>query len=941
MPKHDANGEGVTIPYKATRSDSQELAPTVRRMDEATLSQPKEVGGTSRTTPGPNGAHVINEEKESAFTNKRQRAATDAMASVEPGDRVVKTCDSLPDFSSALPLSKHSPGKATPPSTPGTEGVSVTRSAHRKAKDTIKGFISSIGKKTSFSRERKRRENVMAERSLSTTTQTEGEALMAYVPKSAATRALLTDIVRQLFVFQGLNNEEVLKVVDMMSSEVVPTGHTLIKQGDRGDYFYVVESGSFDVFQIQSEGGELKCVGQILSNGSFGELALLYGQKRAATIKASSTSTVWKLDRHAFRFMLQSSAKHDMEEARVALRSVPLLSTLSDDVIAALANVVRFREFPQGAQIIRKGDIGDLFFIIKSGQVQVSGGVALKQNADQNIILGPHAFFGERALLRDEARAANVVALTDVICLVLDRYAFNTILQPLREELDDNILVSVFKQIDLFRHLDDGEVDRVFQAFSIEAFKAGQEIIRQGDQANSFYVVRNGEAKVLQKVIHPDNSPVTNVVGTLQVGEYFGEMALLANAKREATVVATTPCECFVLDRTSFEALLGPAESILSRHVELRRQENAMKHRELHRQTMLLDQRRKVYEDQQRMMQAMELERANGMDIETSRRTNFELSSLVPVKTLGTGTFGRVKLVRHKDSSETFALKIQSKAQITRFKLQQNIINEKLILATLSHPFIITLHQTFQDRDTLYMLLELVQGGELFSFLQNYGANLCMAHHVFYIANIVSAFAYLHSKAVLYRDLKPENILIDSMGYLKLVDFGFAKIERNRTFTLCGTPEYFSPELVLGRGYGAGNDLWGLGILAFEVICGFTPFGGPDDNQNEVCKRIVRQSVVFPKDCTDKVAQQLIRSLLCKDPVVRLGGGVRGMSEVMAHPWFKIVNWDDLVNKKIQAPWIPPIKDPADASLFDDYDENFEIVPYLEEGEAANWAQNF
>jgi len=520
------------------------------------------------------------------------------------------------------------------------------------------------------------------------------------------------------------------------------------------------------------------------------------------------------------------------------------------------------------------------------------------------------------------------------MCLVLDRYAFTTILGPLRQVLDDNIRVSVLKQIELFSSLEQSDVDRIFEAFTIETFEPNEYIIQQGELASKFYVLRVGEATVTQRVKFPNDGPdVTNVVGKLNSGDYFGEMALMESGVREASVIANTRCQCNVLDRSVFEGLLSPA-AILHRDIKKRRQENAKLHKALERQRNYEEQQQRLIQEQQAV--AMEVDPAAPL-----RRTNHALEDLVKVKTLGTGTFGRVQLVRHCTSGQTYALKVQSKAQITKHKLQQNIVNEKLILATLNHPFVITLHQTFQSRDCLYMLLELVQGGELFSFLQNYGASLQSMHHVFYVANVVSAFAFLHSKSILYRDLKPENILIDTDGYLKLVDFGFAKIERHRTYTLCGTPEYFSPELVLGRGYGAGNDVWGIGILCFEVICGYTPFGGPDDNSNEVCKRIVKNPLVFPDDCEDDEARRLITSLLRKDPLKRLGCGLKGMLEVMAHPWFKLVNWDDLQCKRIKAPWIPQVSDPADGSLFDDYDEEFEVAPYLESGPSADWTLHF
>eukprot|EP00511_Aplanochytrium_stocchinoi_P010330 CAMPEP_0204865744 /NCGR_PEP_ID=MMETSP1348-20121228/13085_1 /ASSEMBLY_ACC=CAM_ASM_000700 /TAXON_ID=215587 /ORGANISM="Aplanochytrium stocchinoi, Strain GSBS06" /LENGTH=405 /DNA_ID=CAMNT_0052017231 /DNA_START=125 /DNA_END=1342 /DNA_ORIENTATION=+ len=324
-----------------------------------------------------------------------------------------------------------------------------------------------------------------------------------------------------------------------------------------------------------------------------------------------------------------------------------------------------------------------------------------------------------------------------------------------------------------------------------------------------------------------------------------------------------------------------------------------------------------------------------------SRQTNYRLREFQSVRTLGTGTFGRVKLVRAITDKKSYALKIQSKYQIVKFKLQQNILNEKAVMEKLNHPFINCLHQTFQDNDCLYMLLELVQGGELFSLLQTIGPKLKMHHHCFYIACVVSAFEAMHAHDILYRDLKPENILIDNLGYLKLVDFGFAKVVKHRTYTLCGTPEYFSPELVLGKGYGKGNDVWGVGILAYEVINGYTPFGGMDDKQNEIYKRVVQDRLLFPKDCYDEVGMHLISALLEKDPLNRLGCGKYGISAVKTHEWFKNLNWEQLERQSLKAPWVPKLRNNLDASHFDAYDEDYRIVPYFCPNPAEDPFRNF
>ena len=160
-------------------------------------------------------------------------------------------------------------------------------------------------------------------------------------------------------------------------------------------------------------------------------------------------------------------------------------------------------------------------------------------------------------------------------------------------------------------------------------------------------------------------------------------------------------------------------------------------------------------------------------------------------------------------------------------KQQSHVLNEKRILASTDHPFVLRLMATYQDEGELYMLLELALGGELFSLLAK-RAPLSDKDARFYASQVVSIFNYMHGLKVIYRDLKPENLLLDEFGYLKMVDFGFAKILHDRTWTLCGTPEYLAPEIILNKGHGYGADWWCVGILTYECLMGTTPFVASD-----------------------------------------------------------------------------------------------------------------
>lgn len=289
--------------------------------------------------------------------------------------------------------------------------------------------------------------------------------------------------------------------------------------------------------------------------------------------------------------------------------------------------------------------------------------------------------------------------------------------------------------------------------------------------------------------------------------------------------------------------------------------------------------------------------------------------------TLGTGTFGRVRLVQHKVNGEMkfFALKVLRKTTVIRLKQVEHIQSEKNILMEIAHPFIVNLYATFQDKCFLYMLMEFVCGGEVFTKLRT-SRRFSNDTAKLYAAEIVLAFAYLHHHDIIYRDLKPENLLIDKSGHLKIADFGFAKkIPDGRTFTLCGTPEYLAPEIIHSKGHGKPVDWWALGILIFEMLAGYAPFS--HDNTFEIYQLILRGRVEFP-DHFDPYAKDLIKKLLNIDRSERLGCLKGGAEDIKAHRWFKSLNWDALYQRKITPPFVPLLTQEGDTSHFSRYSDS-------------------
>lgn len=207
---------------------------------------------------------------------------------------------------------------------------------------------------------------------------------------------------------------------------------------------------------------------------------------------------------------------------------------------------------------------------------------------------------------------------------------------------------------------------------------------------------------------------------------------------------------------------------------------------------------------------------------------------------------------------------------------------------------------TFQDHENLFMLQEYVIGGELFRHLRKSG-RFPNDTARFYAAEIVLALEYLHSKDIIYRDLKPENILLDHRGYIKITDFGFAKKVIDRTWTLCGTPEYLAPEIIQSKGHSKSVDWWSLGILIFEMMAGYPPFY--DDNHFGIYEHILGGKVQYPS-YFENAGKDLLKKLLVIDRTKRLGNMKGGAQDVKKHKWFRNTDWHALLNKTVRVMYL-------------------------------------
>ncbi|TFK43174.1 kinase-like domain-containing protein [Crucibulum laeve] len=288
------------------------------------------------------------------------------------------------------------------------------------------------------------------------------------------------------------------------------------------------------------------------------------------------------------------------------------------------------------------------------------------------------------------------------------------------------------------------------------------------------------------------------------------------------------------------------------------------------------------------------------------------------LKLIGRGTFGRVFQVRKKDTKRIYAMKVLSKKEIVAKKEVAHTIGERKILQrSLESPFLVGLKFSFQTDTDLYLVTDFKSGGELFWHLQR-ETRFTEERARFYIAELILALEHLHKYNIVYRDLKPENILLDATGHVALCDFGLSKADLRPdelTTTFCGTTEYLAPEILLDeQGYSKIVDFWSLGVLLFEMCCGWSPFYAEDTQQ--MYKNICFGKIRFPKGVINEDGKQFVKGLLNRNPKHRLGAQ-RDAAELKEHPFFKNIDWDALSRKQITPPFKPVVESDESTNNFD------------------------
>ncbi|KAL3924729.1 MAG: hypothetical protein SGILL_000872 [Bacillariaceae sp.] len=535
--------------------------------------------------------------------------------------------------------------------------------------------------------------------------------------KSQAEKQFIREALQSNFVFAALSERELRTIIDAFEAQDTKANETLIVQGDVGDYFYVLRKGTVR-FEVNR-----KVVGHAGEGKSFGELALLYTSPRAASVIAETKSTLYRVDQKTFRYIMQSQTLQTENDKKDLLKGVSFFDVLDPTDINKLVHTMIPRVFEAGECIVKKGEEGDTFYVIQEGKVRVTD-ITIGSTNFEDQTLGPGDYFGERALIHKEPRSANVIGKTKGIALTIDRETFEKVVGSialLTIKAEDKRKLSAIRIIQM-THLSQPTLSSLASQIVDKTISPKTDVMTEGKMTKAaLYFVRSGKLEMKSKGDADYNK-------TIESGGCFGEEMLeidVGGMRKTTDVVAK-----YTVRTMNEPVIVGILNMEIFREAI---------------DTTTLGKQKKTKIDMK------------GGD------ANIPLDDLTRHTILGAGTFGQVWLVSHVGSDKQrrpYALKIQSKYELIKNHQAKGVVQEKNIMQQLHHPFLTNLVQTYQDKDFIFMLLGLVQGGELFSLLHQASYDgISEKDTKFYAAGILEGLSHMHRRHILYRDLKPGTIL--------------------------------------------------------------------------------------------------------------------------------------------------------------------------------------
>ena len=653
------------------------------------------------------------------------------------------------------------------------------------------------------------------------------------------------NFLNNIFLFEYLDKISKYNVAQKMEKKEFPANKKIINQGETGDTLYIIKEG-----MVSCRIG-LKEIRRLSHHEYFGQNSILIDVKRGADIITLQKTICYELSKQDLKEALTNDYidvilfcffKNAVEKNN-NLRNIIIESHLH-----GVFNCFSIQQYTKNEKIYDPKNKKSLKTKNKKLVLVIEGSLF----KDKTLIGDRGKFIGEE-LFNDinQTISEDVYANPDAITFEADIFDIAKIMKidlVKDKEKPLNVLraINKLKKIYLFRNLSDETLESIAQSMKKQKFKTNEYIIEENTEGEQFYLIIKGRVRITVK---------GNFVRDLDSGDCLGEKALLTeHVLRTASAMALEKVLCYVLSKSEFQVILN-------------------------------DDTTKEY-----LLKKLALQ-----------DTEISLDNLHYIKFLGKGKFGTVSLVHNKKN--IYAIKAISRKSVEREKiLAKYFVNERKIMLSLDHPFIVKMVKSMKNQHFCFLLIEFINGTNLDQYLSNRESRQNVYETQFYVGSILLMLDYLQKKFIVHRDIKPSNIMIDHNGYLKMIDFGTAKILTDYTSTIIGTPHYIAPEILQGRGYSLSCDFWSLGICMYEIFYGKYPFGNYANEVIEIYKEILKSNFSFPNENT-KVSNvnTFIKCLLNK----KVNERICNVSTLKKKLFFEGFEFDKLNDFRLKPPHKP------------------------------------
>ena len=658
------------------------------------------------------------------------------------------------------------------------------------------------------------------------------------------------NFLNNIFLFEYLDKISKYNVAQKMQKKEFLPNTKIITKGEKGDKLYIIKEG-----MVSCRIGP-KEIRRLSNNEYFGQNSILIDVKRGADIITLQNTICYELSKQDLKEALTSDYidvilfcffKNAIE------KNYNLKNIIIDSHLHGVFNCFSIQQYTKNEHIYDPKNNNKIKAMNKKLVLVIEGSLFKEKLllADKAKFLGEELFNDINKSIYDD-----IYANPDAITLEADIFDIAKIMKIdliKDKEKPLNILraMNKLKKIYLFRNLSDETLESIAKGMKKQKFKPNEYIIKENTEGELFYLIIKGRVRITVK---------GNYIRDLDSGDYLGEKALLEeHVLRTASAMALDKVLCYVLSKGEFQVILQ-------------------------------DDTTKEY-----LMKKIALQ-----------DTEISLESLHYIKFLGKGKFGSVSLVHNKKN--IYAIKAISRHSVEKEKiLAKYFVNERKIMLSLDHPFIVKMVKSMKNSLYCFLLIEFINGVNLDQYLSNREHKQDIYETQFYIGCLLLMLDYLQKKSIAHRDLKPSNIMIDNNGYLKMIDFGTSKIlsSSDYTSTIIGTPHYIAPEILQGKGYSLSCDFWSLGICMYEIFYGKYPFGNYANEVIEIYKDVLKNNFSFPTESTKVSSVNLfIKNLLNK----KVNERICNVSTLKKKTFFNGFEFDKLIDLRLKPPYKPSMK---------------------------------